>query len=559
MPDMFYVLLRRMRTPLIVLILMYAISIGGLTLIPGVDADGKPWHMSFFHALYVVSYTASTIGFGEIPYAFTEAQRLWMMFVIHLTVIGWLYSIGALLTVLQDPAFRKLRLEYSFQRRVKHLRTPFYLVCGYGDTGCILVNALAEEGIQSVVIDKDEQRIHELELNDFVRNPLGLVGDANIPAVLERAGINNRYCIGVIALTDSDQTNLMIALTSYLLNPPLRVLARAESPDAVANISSFGDNEVIDPFETFAGRLAMAVHSPGRYTLFTWMTGIPHEPLFEPMFPQRGDWIICGYGRFGKAVQRHLQAAGVQTRIVEVDPQRTQAPAGTIQGNGTEAKTLLAAGLEQAVGIIAGTDNDANNLSILMTAREHNEDIFMVARQNRRENGIIFNKAAFNLIMKRGDVIAHKIFALLRTPLVNDFLEYALKEDDAWANRVISRIIGVTNEEVPYLWEIKIHKLRTPALFNACVKTTVTLQDILRDPRDRAKALLAVPLLIKRAGQVMVLPEPEQTLLGSDRLLMCATYNVSQEMQWATQNENVLHYLLTGQEVSGGDMWRIPW
>jgi len=88
MPDIFYVLLRRMRTPLIVLIVMYSVAVLGFTLIPGQDAEGQPWHMSFFHALYVVSYTASTIGFGEIPYAFTETQRLWMMFVIHLTVIG---------------------------------------------------------------------------------------------------------------------------------------------------------------------------------------------------------------------------------------------------------------------------------------------------------------------------------------------------------------------------------------------------------------------------------------------------------------------------------------
>ncbi|WP_028488117.1 potassium channel family protein [Thiothrix lacustris] len=556
MPDIFYVLLRRMRTPLVVLILMYAVSVLGFTLIPGMDAEGKPWHMSFFHALYLVSYTATTIGFGEIPYAFTDGQRLWMMFVVHLTVIGWLYSIGSLLTVLQDPAFRKLRVEYVFQRSVKHLRTPFYLVCGYGDTGGILIKALADEGIKAVVVDKDENRINELELSDYIRRPLGLLGDAAKPAVLEMAGITNSYCIGVIALTDSDQTNLMVALTAHLLNPDLRVLARVESPELEANIRSFGTNEVINPFETFAGRLAMAIHSPGMYTLFTWMTGVPHEPLREPLFPGKGLWIVAGYGRFGKALHSRLQGAGIPVQVIEPDPQRAQAPQGTLTGLGTEAPTLLQAGLRKAVGIVAGTSNDADNLSILMTAKELRPDIFRVARQNQRDNGIIFDKADFNLIMKRGDVIAHKIFALLRTPLISDFLDAIRGNDDDWANLLVSRILGVTTDEVPYLWEIKINKARTPALYKSCLMQTVTLHHILCDPREREHLLPAIPLLLKRKGKVTVLPETDTHLEVSDRVLMCASYPTSHDMQWATQNENVLHYLLTGQETSGGDLWR---
>ena len=45
----------------------------GLTLIPGRDPAGQPYRMSFFDAFYVMSYTASTIDFGEIPYAFTSS------------------------------------------------------------------------------------------------------------------------------------------------------------------------------------------------------------------------------------------------------------------------------------------------------------------------------------------------------------------------------------------------------------------------------------------------------------------------------------------------------
>lgn len=556
MPDIFYILLRRLRAPIISLIVIYAISILGFVLIPGQDDSGNVWHMSFFHAFYFVSYTASTIGFGEVPYAFTDAQRMWTMVVIYLTVIGWLYSIGALLAVLQDPAFRKLWADYVFSRAVKRLRTPFYLVCGYGDTGSILVKALADEGIKSVVIDHNERRINELELNDYLRRPLGVVGDASIPAVLQMAGITHPFCKGVIALTDSDQTNLMVSLTAHLLNPQTRVLARAESAEAAANIRSFGKNEVINPFETFAGRLAMALHSPGMYTLYTWMTGVPHEHLQEPLFPKGGDWVVCGYGRFGRSLQGYLQAAGIHMHVIELDPVATNAPPGSIRGSGAEVVALRQAGLEQAAGIVAGTNNDANNLSILMTARELNPDIFMVARQNQQENSIIFEKAGFDLIMKRGDVIAHKIFALLRTPLISDFLAQAHEQDNAWANQLISRILGVTTDEVPYLWEIRISKGRTPALYKYCLSHVVSMYDLMRNPRDRSGQLSAIPMLLKRDGESILLPDGQQVLEVSDRLLMCAAYPIYREMEWATQNENVLRYLLTGQETSGGDAWK---
>ena len=81
-----FLVMRKMRAPLIVLIVIFAITTVGLTLIPGQDDAGRPWRMGFFDAFYVMSYTASTIGFGEIPYPFTYNQRMWVTISIYLTV-----------------------------------------------------------------------------------------------------------------------------------------------------------------------------------------------------------------------------------------------------------------------------------------------------------------------------------------------------------------------------------------------------------------------------------------------------------------------------------------
>jgi len=78
----------------------------------------------------------------------------------------------------------------------------------------------------------------------------------------------NAYCKGVIALTNSDAVNLKIAIAAELLRPRLATLCRADTQDIARNMQSFGTDHIINAFELFAGRLAMALHSPGMYLLF---------------------------------------------------------------------------------------------------------------------------------------------------------------------------------------------------------------------------------------------------------------------------------------------------
>ena len=139
MNSAFFLVLRRMRVPIIVLIVIYAISVFGLTLVPGIDADGKAAPpLSFFHAFYFVSYTATTIGFGEIPNAFSDAQRMWVTISIYLTVVGWSYSIVTLIALLQDKGFQNTLTVNRFSRRVRLIKEPFYLICGCGETGNLI-------------------------------------------------------------------------------------------------------------------------------------------------------------------------------------------------------------------------------------------------------------------------------------------------------------------------------------------------------------------------------------------------------------------------------------
>jgi len=558
MKNLVYLLLRRMRLPLIVVVLAYAISIIGLVLIPGVDDKGNPWEMTFFHAFYFVSFMGSTIGFGEIPYPFTDPQRIWTTIAMYMTVISWLYAIGALFAALQDPAFRRLISYTAFARTVRNLREDFYLICGVGDAGHLLTGELADRGIRCVAVDRDENVIQSLRLEELPVLVPGLAADVTDTAVLMAAGLCKPQCRGVIALTGQDHVNLTIAIASKLLAPHLPVICRTETHDTQANMASFGTDHIINPFDAFADRFAMMFQSPSMYLVYEWMTSVRESQLSEFAEPPRGTWILCGYGRFGKAVRKSLSFKGISTVIVESDLERTRAPEGAIEGRGTEAFTLHEAGIDQAVGIIAGTDDDANNLSIIMTALDMNRQLFTVARQNLRSNDAMFRAAGIDLTMHPGTLIGRQVLDLLTKDLLGDFLRVARQQNETWANVLVSRVAGILSERPPATWLLKINRTQTPAVIDQLHNCgPVTLRDLQTDPRDTSVKLPCVPLFLKHAdNNDILLPGDDTPLQPGDRLLFCGRHPAERRMRWTAHNFHALNFICTGLDRPSGSVWR---
>jgi len=547
--------LRRMRPPLLVLIGAYTVSVMGLVLIPGVDDAGRTWHMGFFEAFYFVSYMATTIGFGEIPYAFSNAQRLWTIATIYLTVVAWFYALGTILTLVQDPAFQQALTENRFTRGVRRLRERFYLVCGYGDTGSLLVRALTERGFRAVVLDINPERINELKMADLCSYVPGLAADAGIPGHLLEGGLLHPNCAGVVALTDQDQVNLQVAITSKLLKPGLEVICRAESHDSANNMDSFGTDYIVNPFEGFAARLAMALHSPDLHVLYEWLTGVPGSAPAPVIYPPHGTWILCGHGRFGKAVRRYLEYEGVKTVTVEVEPEKMGC-ADCVVGRGTEAVTLREAGIDKAVGIVAGTEDDANNLSILMTARDLNPGMFFVTRQNKRANDAIFAAVRADLVMQRSEIIARRILARITTPLLARFLRLAHHRKNAWAKELVDALAAVSGRVVPHIWTVEVSSVQAPALMDALNEgLDVRQEHLMRDSRDRAESLPCVALLLVRGEEEALLPDPQTDLQQGDHILFCGHRQAAVRMEWVTRNLNAIGYIVTGEERPAGFVW----
>ncbi len=558
MNDIIWLTIKRLRVPLIIMVLVYFLSVVGMVLVPGLDDQGREYHLSYLDAAYFVAILATTIGLGEIPHSFTEAQRLFVFIIIFPNVAAWLYSFGTVLGLLLDPQFRTVLRRSRFQQRVSRLPHRFFIVCGFGNTGSMIVSALLQRGYNAVILEREEHIIHSISLKDDIAHVPALAGDVTDRRLLEMAGLMNPRCRGVIAITNEDHANLTIAITSKLLRPGLPVMARSETQLATANMASFGTDYIVDPYEIFSSRFYLALSSPIKYLVQDWLISVPGSKLRAPLHPPAGHWILCGLGRFGTRIAAKLDEAALPYTVIDVHPDRIAGLDHGIVGRGTSADTLLAAGVKDAVGIIAGTGDDVDNLSILMTAHELNPKLFMVARQERQENDALFAASQAHLVAKRSLIVARRILYICTTPLLQTFLHHLVQEQDEFASQVAARLRNNLMGFAPSIWTRELSGSLARGL--ATARTTglkVRLEHISFNSRKGGKEPLhCVCLLLQRGAGRIFLPEADQELHEGDQLLFAGRESARLEIDWTLTEPDIVIGNARGKPVPRGAFFR---
>nr|VFK36796.1 MAG: Ion channel [Candidatus Kentron sp. SD]VFK40434.1 MAG: Ion channel [Candidatus Kentron sp. SD] len=575
------IVLRSMRNPLLFLIAVSGITVIGMVLMPGLpDANGEPTRMNFFHAVYFLTYTATTTGFGEIPNQFSDAQRLWAIFSLFTSVIAWLYAIGSIIGLLQNQHFRRAVQKRRFSISVNHIQEPFFIVCGFGDTGSLLTRGFVDAGYSATVIDQDANRIQALHLREYPVTVPGLLADAGVPRNLIAAGLEQPNCRGVIAITNDEGVNRKIVIMTHLINPSVRVVCRSTSEVEEEFLETLAEVSIVNPFDIFANQLSIALHRPSVYALGEWLAGAPNIDPIKPVRPPKGNWIVCGFGRMGQHLERALRARGVPTIVIDPDPERKRAPEGRILGH-VNARTLHTAGVEHAAGIVMATNSDSNNLGILLNAKMLNPGIFTLVRQNRRDDDAAFQAAKSDLVMQPALVIARKILLMLLSPMIHTFLNQLHDMRGKIVLDTIHRLKETIGSERPELWTITISRdmvyrekplptsVQGADLFSGkkasidlqgkCWKTHPlsgnpdfhwTLGDIMRNPANRDHNIACVPLALKRWQQTTIFPKGTEILRENDQILFCGTIQARYTQEVILSDPSIWKYLITGIEES---------
>ena len=115
------------------------------------------------------------------------------------------------------------------------------------------------------------------------------------------------------------------------------------------------------------------------------LTGALAERRRERTIEQLHDhFIICGYGRVGQRVAEEFRATSVPYVVLDFHEDAVAAAkedgALLVEGDATHDENLRKAGLERARGLVAASDDDADNLYIVLSARSERSDLTIVAR-----------------------------------------------------------------------------------------------------------------------------------------------------------------------------------
>ena len=547
-----FLIIRRMRLPIFVLIVTFSVSILGMTLIPGMDDEGNVYHLTFFDAFYFVSYMASTIGFGEAPYTFTYPQRLWVSFSIYMTVIGWFYAIGSIVALMQDKVLASQIALAQFAKKIRGIREPFIIFVGYNLLAKNIIRKLSEEGIQSVVIEKNEAKIDEMVLANYTLEIPAMHGDINDPDVFRIAGIEKPECRAVVSLSSDDAMNLHAAMSAKLLNPKVNVIVEATYEEYAENLNTIGIEIVENPFKIVAKRLYMALRAPSLLMLEQWIYDEPFSLSHRDMLPPHGKYIVCGYGRMGKAIRIALKRAGIEYIFIEANPKKVRQMKKSddkhiMVGEGQDKKLLLEAGVREATCIIAGMNDDFINLSIVMAAKKLNPNIFTIARQNNIHDSVVFKAANIDRVVVVQHLLINQTFIAIARPLSERFLRLIKNMGSEWGEGLILTLKQVIGEE-PLKMEVEVTEEDAYALCRHLeMVEPVPLKTLFYSRSDNRKLNRLIALYLKRGEEEFLLPDTGMMLRKGDQILFAGDREAFDDVEYIMQNIYELHYVLEGE------------
>lgn len=143
----------------------------------------------------------------------------------------------------------------------------------------------------------------------------------------------------------------------------------------------------------------------------------------------KNHYIVCGYGRMGKIICRELRAKNIKFVAIEKKPDIFVEKEDLLifEGDATKDEILKEAGIERAKGLISVLPTDAENLFVVLSARELNPDLFIVARAGEEGSEQKLLRAGADRVVSPYHIGGLRIAHTILKPAVVDFIEFATK------------------------------------------------------------------------------------------------------------------------------------
>ena len=154
-----------------------------------------------------------------------------------------------------------------------------------------------------------------------------------------------------------------------------------------------------------------------------WLS-VQRRRMRQSLAGLRDHYVICGHGRLGTRIERDLRARGESFVVIDwsatIEETFLAENIPHVIGDATHDEVLRTAGVERARGLVSALDSDANNVLVVLTARELNPDLLIVARANSEASEPKLRRAGADRVVTPDAIGGHRLALALLRPAVHD-------------------------------------------------------------------------------------------------------------------------------------------
>ena len=207
--------------------------------------------------------------------------------------------------------------------------------------------------------------------------------------------------------------------------------------------------------------------------------------------------IICGYGRNGKQAATKLLAYKKPFVVIEKNKEIADKHQSEmipfIVGNANEDETLINAGIERAKTLISALPNDADNLFVVLSARQINSKMAIISRASQETSYNKLKLAGANNVILPDKIGGDHMASLVVVPDLIEFIDNL-------------SIVGKSN--------INIEEIAVEKLYDTSTVKTI------RDLDLRKKTGCNVIGFKDNEGDYVVNPEADQKLIPNSKIIV---------------------------------------
>ncbi|MDN3493563.1 potassium channel family protein [Winogradskyella bathintestinalis] len=207
--------------------------------------------------------------------------------------------------------------------------------------------------------------------------------------------------------------------------------------------------------------------------------------------------IICGYGRNGKQAAKKLFAYQKPFVVIERDKaiidKYQEEDISFVFGNANEDESLFTAGIEKASTLICALPNDADNLFVVLSARQINPSLTIISRASEETSYNKLKLAGANNVILPDRIGGDHMASLVVIPDLVEFIDN----------------LGIVGER-----NINIEEVKVEQLYNATHEKTI------RDLDLRKKTGCTVIGFKDDKGEYIVNPEADTKLVPGSKIIV---------------------------------------